>query len=90
MAVGALRVAHSDGKPATHSDDGRKVAAFTSEQAAAFASERVAAFTPEWVAALTSEWVADLDRNTQAPPLLLARIRTLKPLGPVPCRPPTL
>lgn len=35
MAVGALRVAHSDGKPATHSDDGRKVAAFTSEQAAA-------------------------------------------------------
>jgi hypothetical protein len=48
MAVGALRVAHSGGKPATHSDDGRKVAAFTSEQVAAFASERVAAFTSEW------------------------------------------
>lgn len=47
MAVGALLVAHSGGKPATHSDRGRKVAAFTSEQVAAFDSERVAAFTPE-------------------------------------------
>jgi hypothetical protein len=47
MALGALLVAHSEGKPATHSDRGRKVAAFTSEQVAAFASERVAAFTPE-------------------------------------------
>ena len=47
MAVGALRAAPSGGKPATHSDRGRNVAAFTSEQVAGFASERVAAFTPE-------------------------------------------
>ena len=68
MAVGALRVAHSGGKPATHSDRGRKVAAFTSEQVAAFASERVAAFASERVAALTSEWVAGFERNTQDSP----------------------
>jgi hypothetical protein len=46
-AVAALSAAHSDRKPATHSEDDRKVAAFTSEQVAAFPPERVAALLSE-------------------------------------------